>query len=41
MNDPAMRKLGEGLAIVASIISVGLILMYLFLVWMPNFKLSL
>jgi hypothetical protein len=36
-----MGKLGEGLAIVASLIGLCLALMYLFLVWMPNFKFSL
>ena len=36
-----MGKLGEGLAVVASLIGLGLALLYLFLVWMPNFKLSL
>ena len=39
--DSTMGKLGEGLALVASLIGVGLALMYLFLVWMPNFKFSL
>jgi len=36
-----MRRLGEGLAIMASMIGVGLALLYLFLMWMPNFKMSL
>jgi len=36
-----MRRLGKGLAIVASLIGVGLALLYLFLVWMPSFKMSL
>ena len=36
-----MRRLGEGLAVVASLIGLGLALLYLFLVWMPSFKLSL
>ena len=37
----AMQRLGEAMALVASLIGVGLALMYLFLVWMPSFKLSL
>ena len=36
-----MQRLGEAMALVASLIGVGLALMYLFLVWMPSFKLSL
>ena len=36
-----MGKLVEGLALVASLIGLGLALLYLFLVWMPNFKFSL
>lgn len=36
-----MRKLGEGLVLVAALIGVGLALMYLFLVWMPGFQVSL
>lgn len=34
-------NLGEGLVIVAAMVGLGLALMYLFLVWMPNFKFSL
>jgi len=36
-----MRKLGEGLALVFSLIGMGLALLYLFLVWLPSFKTSL
>jgi len=36
-----LGKLGEGLALVVALIGLGLALMYLFLVWMPNFKFSL
>jgi len=36
-----MRRLGEGLAIMVSLIGLGLALLYLFLVWMPSFKMSL
>lgn len=36
-----MRKVGEGLALVFSLIGVGLALLYLFLVWLPSFKMSL
>ena len=36
-----MPRQGEGLALVASLIMLALALMYLFLVWMPSFKLSL
>lgn len=40
-KDCIMRKVGEGLALVFSLIGVGLALLYLFLVWLPSFKLSL
>ena len=36
-----MRKVGGGLVLMVSLIGVGLALMYLFLVWFPNFKMSL
>ncbi len=36
-----MRKVGGGLVLMVSLIGVGLALMYLFLVWLPNFKTSL
>ena len=36
-----MPRRGEGLAIVASLLMLGLVLMWLFLVWMPSFKASL
>jgi hypothetical protein len=36
-----MPRRGEGLAMVASLIMLALVLMWLFLVWMPSFKMSL
>ena len=36
-----MRKMGEGLVLMVSLIGVGLALLYLFLVWIPSFKTSL
>lgn len=36
-----MRKVGGGLVLMVSLIGVGLALLYLFLVWIPNFKTSL
>jgi hypothetical protein len=37
----AMPRRGEGLAMVASLIMLALVLMWLFLVWMPSFQMSL
>ncbi len=35
-----MRKMGEGLAAVISLIGLALAIAYLFLIWLPNFKAS-
>ena len=36
-----MRKMGEGLAVVISLVGLALAVAYLFLIWLPNFKMSL
>lgn len=36
-----MRKVGEGLALVISLVGLALAVAYLFLIWLPNFKASL
>jgi len=36
-----MRKAGGGLVLMVSFFGLGLALLYLFLVWLPSFKMSL
>jgi len=36
-----MRKVGEGLAVVISLVGLALAVAYLFLIWLPNFKANL